>query len=209
MGGKGGKTHHIPLGRPHGVKQGGAWGKERDLPYEASAGEPSEESAEAIVPERGRAEPNNRQSTNGSRKPHPDGKRREIGIRAERRKRQTHEPSRRGPKRSEHRKSHQGRHGQQGRPRSGRDENRTASGAFRDAWKGNPEPDLRTHTGQAEGDTQAQRWSEEARNPDGKGQGDTAGDSAGNVPQGRHFLLGILVWVQAKPQCPNGNCEMS
>ena len=51
--------------------------------------------------------------------------------------------------------------------------------------------------------------SEEARNPDGKGQGDTAGDSAGNVPQGRHFLLGILVWVQAKPQCPNGNCEMS
>lgn len=28
-------------------------------------------------------------------------------------------------------------------------------------------------------------------------------------PQGRHFLLGILVWVQAKPQCPNGNCEMS
>ena len=101
-GGKGGKRHRIPLGKPHGVKQGGAWGKERDLPYEASAGEPSEESAEVIVPERGRAEPNNRQSTNGSRKPHPDGKRREIGIRAERRKRQTHEPSRRSPKRSEH-----------------------------------------------------------------------------------------------------------
>ena len=114
MGGKGGKKHHIPLGRPHGVKQGGTWGKERDLPYEASAGENSEESAEAIVPERGRAEPNNRRSTNGSRKPHPDGKRREIGIRAERRKRQTHDPSRRSTKRSEHRKSHQGRHGQQG-----------------------------------------------------------------------------------------------
>ena len=72
VGGKGGIKHHIPLGRPHGVKQGGAWGKERDLPYEASAGKPSEESAEAIVPERGRAEPNNCQSTNGSRKPHPD-----------------------------------------------------------------------------------------------------------------------------------------
>ena len=35
-GGKGGKKHRIPLGRPRGVKRGGAWGKERGLPYEAS-----------------------------------------------------------------------------------------------------------------------------------------------------------------------------
>ena len=39
-----------------------------------------------MVPERGRAEPTNRRSTNGSRKPRPDGKRRETGVRTKKEK---------------------------------------------------------------------------------------------------------------------------
>ena len=138
--------------------------------------------------------------------------RREIGIRAERRKRQTHEPSRGNPKRSEHPSGHQGRHGQQGRARRGRDENRGTAGGFRVAREGNrggdTQPGVRAHARQAQGDTEAERRGQETRDTDGEGQGGAAGDIAGDVPQGRRFLLGVLVWVQAEPRRPNGDREM-
>ena len=138
--------------------------------------------------------------------------RRAVGGRAERRKRQANEPSRGNPKRSESATRRQGRDGQRGRARRRRDEDRRAAGAFRVAWEGNrggdPKPNVRAHAREAEGDTQAERRSEETRDTHGEGQGGAAGDFAGSHAQGRPILLGIVVRVQAQPKRPAGDSQV-